>query len=68
MEERIERGELEMTTCEHCHKPAYVSKPELNNRLLPEGLTVGNKRMFVYMQGRRFTVCQNCRYDVYGAY
>ena len=65
-----------LVECECCHKPTYHpnSKP-VGSRwhpgagdMLPEGLTVGNYRMWVKVGKEIKTVGQNCRYDVYGAY
>ena len=68
--ERLEKEALgELIPCAHCGAPTY-SRANLPEGFctLPEGLTAGNARMFVYVRERRILVCTNCRYNAYGAY
>jgi hypothetical protein len=62
----------DLKPCEHCHKPTYLRSalPASPTGIvdLPDGFTRGNARHFVTVHGQHLTVCETCRYDVYGAY
>jgi hypothetical protein len=67
---RVTMEELgELINCENCGSPTYDRNnlPDYTVRL-PDGITAGNRRMFVTVGGVRRLVCSNCRYDAFGAY
>ncbi len=63
-------------TCNSCGTPMWVPAVQPtepwecapSGQLLPDGITAGNRRMFVRVHGAMLHVCQNCRYDRYGAW
>jgi len=79
MEYKITVQELEkldahggLTSCKNCGRPTYdgkaLDRAFPNGVLLPDGLTVGNRRKFVTVRRLTMCVCQSCRYNVFGAY
>lgn len=50
--------------CEHCGAQTYDRKNlPIETVELPDGLTAGNARHHVTMQGEVYRLCANCRYN-----
>lgn len=58
----------ELVACSGCERPTYDASLLKESGKLPEGLTVGNKRMTVLVHGVLLVVCANCRYTLYGRF
>lgn len=59
----------ELVNCFHCGKPTYSRKVLPKGFCkLPKGFTNGNARHTVYFKEVLITICETCRYDVFGAY
>jgi hypothetical protein len=57
----------ELIPCQHCGRPTYrLTRDDQCGRLLPEGFTAGDRRWVVRVRGVQMTVCENCRYNVFG--
>ena len=57
-----ELGDLQ--PCEKCGRLSYDrNKLPEETVQLPDFFTTGDERRFVTMQGRRYRLCANCRYD-----
>ena len=75
MEQQLTVADLgELVPCQNCGKQTYLysNLPDwtvsAGGASLPKGFTVGNRRKIVQVRGQRLTVCEICRYDVYGSW
>ena len=68
LDERLTVEELgSVSPCDNCGKLTYLPKDRPYARL-PKGFTHGNVRHYIAVRLKRMTVCETCRYDVYGAW
>lgn len=67
--QRLKLSEMgELIKCAHCKKLTYKANDVPTGRLLPKGWTVARRRHIVHVHGARLTICETCRYNVYGRY
>jgi hypothetical protein len=66
------RKDNPLAKCDHCGKETYdafgLGEQQRGFAKLPEGFCAGNARRMINYHGHLMTLCNNCRYDVYGAY